>query len=139
MSAPKESQQNKDSELEDILRLVRDAGAIDDNMGAEDWRASDLAIDKAKAALTVLLNAAFAKGVYWGQIDDEPGLVEKPDNPIDRNEAVAQIKARLQTVEVDGYKRGLRWCLKRPHGGQAGINEIEDQLANLTSQKGEQP
>lgn len=56
MSAPKESQQNK--ELDDILRLVRDAGAIDDNMGAEDWRASDLAIDQATAALTVLLNRA---------------------------------------------------------------------------------
>lgn len=37
--------------LRENLRNVRDAGAIDDNMGGEDWTASDLAIEKAMSAI----------------------------------------------------------------------------------------
>lgn len=48
---------------EQILRKVRDAGALDDNNGAEDWSHSDKVIEEAQAALlSIALEAAPDKG-----------------------------------------------------------------------------
>ena len=42
---------NKISNIQDILKRVRDAGAQDDNNGAEDWSHSDQVIAEANQAL----------------------------------------------------------------------------------------
>lgn len=41
--------------IDEILRVVRDAGAWDDNMGGEDWSHSDRSIASAKQQLTQLI------------------------------------------------------------------------------------
>lgn len=41
------SQDSKQTTIADVLLRVRDAGALDDNNGAEDWTHSDKAIDEA--------------------------------------------------------------------------------------------
>lgn len=46
-------QDKPDDWLRELLRNVRDTGALDDNLGGGDWRSSDSAIEKAhKAILT---------------------------------------------------------------------------------------
>lgn len=40
-------------ELEKLIKKVRDAGALDDNNGGEDWTYSDLVIEK---AITSIIN-----------------------------------------------------------------------------------
>jgi len=46
---------NEPQSIEYLLRRVRDAGAVDDNNGAEDWSLSDGAIDEAKAAIEAMV------------------------------------------------------------------------------------
>lgn len=46
--------------IEALLRDVRDAGALDDNMGAEDWTHSDKIITQATQSLLDIVNEARA-------------------------------------------------------------------------------
>lgn len=51
--------------LDRILRVVRDAGALDDNMGAEDWTQSDKSIVEAKQAILDWVNEEVVKRDDW--------------------------------------------------------------------------
>jgi hypothetical protein len=49
---------NDIDQIKAILRIVRDAGALDDNNGAEDWTHSDKQIDQAAKDVAALLFTA---------------------------------------------------------------------------------
>lgn len=84
---------NNESELDELLRIVRDAGAEDDNYGGENWEHSDSAIQQAKQALLSWRN----KAVVEARIDEVKMCSTAFDDhyEIDRKaKRIAELKGR---------------------------------------------
>jgi len=61
--------QSIDEKLDTLLRIIRDAGAEDDNHGAEDWTFSDSKIVEAKQSIKQLITEARIESLIHGKLE----------------------------------------------------------------------
>lgn len=88
-----------EAEIREKIRQVRDAGAIDDNMGAEDWSASDKAIEVAMSAIREYVEWVIGEDddATWQKVWYGKGKVQEIDDPlvIAQNQLRAEMRGRL--------------------------------------------
>jgi len=91
MNSPK-NLTREGSEIDELLVRVRDAGAVDDNLGAEDWSLSDKAIAEAKAKLLALKKQWKAEAYEAGRIAEAKTCEQarRHDREVVRREALGR-------------------------------------------------
>lgn len=95
-----------DASLDELLHKVRDAGALDDNNGGEDWTHSDKEIAETKAAI---LDWVERENTQL-QIDDRLvmlGWMEANKDNLKVSEIIATLKGQIEELEAE-QRRKLR-------------------------------
>jgi len=58
---------------------------------------------------------------------------------MEKSDAKAAILALFKAAEIEARLRENRWARRRPHGGQAGSNELEDRRKELQGEGDVEP